>query len=279
MPAFRILNQFPVFHDRAGRLADGGRLEFFATDTTTPKAVFGDPGLTVNNGSTVVIGSDGRSQVDVWGDGAYYVRLIDADGTLIADANHVQVGDGSAATIPPLQSGLFLTNNGSLLVWQEVREVPDPTGQGGKILGTDGEVLLWQPPPEDQEIPKPDIEVTAAKFRASGGGSLSVLHQVGSASAPASGTKATTTSVTFPEAFKEAPRVFITNTTGYPTVSGDVLPAVAVTSRSTTGFTVTFSTQTSNKYEATDIVTPIAFDWLAVGTVASPSNDPPVTPA
>ncbi len=279
MPAFRLLNQFPVYFDRAGRLADGGRLLFFETDTTTPKDVFGDPDLSVNNGNSVTIGSDGRAEVDVWGDGRYYVRLEDADGTLIADANHVEAGGGSEATIPPLESGAFLTNNGSLLLWSEIREVPDPTGQGGKILGTDGDVLIWQPVQEIPEPPEPDISVDSDSIRIGGGGSTSWLQQIGSGSAAATGSKSTTANVTFPKPYASTPKVFVTNTAGFITQKGNVMPTVSVTNRSTTGFTVSFSTETGEGNADNNIVTPVAFDWLAVGTVSTPSDDPPVTPA
>ncbi|WP_419669925.1 hypothetical protein [Xylella fastidiosa] len=39
------------------------------------------------------------------------------------------------------------------LLWAAVREVPDPAGMGGKILGTDGANLLWQPLPSAPATP------------------------------------------------------------------------------------------------------------------------------
>lgn len=144
MTGFRILDQFPVYLDRLGMPASGGYLAFFDTGTDTPKDVFGDPDLTVNNGSTVLIDSAGRTVVDVWGSGAYRVRLYAADDTLIAEAEDVEIPGGTGAVIPALEANKFLTNDGGVLQWAQVLQVPDPTGAGGKVLGTDGTNTFWQ---------------------------------------------------------------------------------------------------------------------------------------
>jgi hypothetical protein len=93
MTAFRILDQTPVYLDLLGQPASGGTLRFFETETDTPKNVFGDPNLSVNNGSSVLIGTDGRTVDDVWGDGVYRVRLYASDNTLIAEADPVEIPD------------------------------------------------------------------------------------------------------------------------------------------------------------------------------------------
>lgn len=274
MPAFRLLNQFPVYFDRAGRLADGGELRFFETNTTTPKAVYGNPAKTVNNGSTILIGSDGRASVDVWGDGRYYVRLVDRDGTLIAEANDVEVAGGTEATIPSLVNGHFLTNNGSLLLWAPIAEVPDPTGQSGKILGNDGANFLWQAPPAaPPPPPEPDVTVGTKAFTA-GKTSDPVKYfvQCGESSAAASGGRTTSASVTFPTAFAADWHVSITQKHNGVTSLASI-PSQAVTAQSTTGFSVRFSVEENSTFAGWNITSPVPFSWMAVGT-----KNVPVTP-
>lgn len=274
MPAFRLLNQFPVYFDRAGRLADGGELRFFETNTTTPKDVYGDPAKTVNNGSTITIGSDGRASVDVWGDGRYYVRLVDRDGTLIADANDVEVAGGTEATIPALVNGHFLTNNGSLLLWAPVSQVPDPTGQSGKILGNDGANFIWEnkpaaPPPP----PDPDITVGAKKFTAGlASDDNKYFVQCGEATAPASGSRNTSHSVTFPAAFDELWHVTVTQKHNGVTANA-FIPSQSNTAQSNSGFSVRFCTDENSTFAGWNITSPVPFSWMAVGT-----KKVPVTP-
>jgi hypothetical protein len=100
MTGFRIPDSFPVFLDRLGQPAANGRLEFYDAGTSVPKDVYGNPDLTVNNGPTVLIGADGRAVDDIWGDGSYYVRLIAADDTLIADADDVSIPGGAGSGDP-----------------------------------------------------------------------------------------------------------------------------------------------------------------------------------
>lgn len=162
MAAFRILNQFPVYRGADDLPLVGGELRFYESGTTTPKSVFGDPDLTIDNGPVIAIGSDGRPVVDIWGDGSYRVRLYDADGTLVpgCEVDDVEIPGGDAATIPTLVDGYFLTNNGALLLWAEIRQLPDPTGQDGKMVVADGDGYSLQPVPEPPEPVDPDIVVT-----------------------------------------------------------------------------------------------------------------------
>lgn len=270
MAAFQIFDPFEVFFDQQGQPLAGGSIKFFAAGTTTPKDVFGNKALTINNGSTVTLDSAGRANVDIWGDGSYYVELWSSGNVKIDDANNVEIAGGSGTALPAYQASKFLTNDGAVLSWADVRQVPDPTGQSGKQLGTDGALVFWETKAVPPTVTQPDIEVTTAKFRAAQG-ATSFLLQNGAGSAAASGTKATTGSVTFPTPFAEAPRVFVTNTSGYVTQAGDVQPSVSVTARSTTGFTVLFSTQTGESNTNNNITAPVNFDWIALGTVATPA--------
>ena len=144
--SFRILNQSPAYLNTAGQPLAGGELRFYTTGTTTPKNVYGDAALTINNGSTVTLDSSGRANVDVWGDGEYRVRLYDSLGVQIWQRDNVREVTAAGATIPSMvgKAGQFLTNDGSVTLWQAIRQLPDPTGHAGKVLGTDGTVFLWQ---------------------------------------------------------------------------------------------------------------------------------------
>lgn len=265
MAAFRILNAFPVYLGRDNQPADGGELRFYESGTTTPKSVYADPGLTIDNGATVTIGSDGRTEVDVWGDGSYRVRLYESDGTLIAEADDVEVAGGDAQSIPELVDGYFLTNNGALLLWEDIRPLllPDPTGQDGKQLVADGDSALWQAIPEPEPPPDPEIEVTATTFQAGvSSNPVKYYTQAGSDSAPSSGANSTTKDVLFTVAFDTAPTVVV-SPTGIAVGSGwQGIPMIQ--SKSATGFTVRLETNAGN--DSTGRITQsIPFDWIAFG--------------
>lgn len=159
MAAFRLFSKLNTFYGLTGQLLAGGELRFYDAGTTTPRDVYGDSDLAVNNGATVDLDSSGRPDVDVWGDGAYFVEAYDSLGVKQGEADDVSIPGAGGLTIPALETGKFLTNNGAVLLWSEIREVPDPTGQGGKVLGTDGEVLLWQNPPEVPDPPDPEVTI------------------------------------------------------------------------------------------------------------------------
>ena len=265
MPAFRILNQNPVYWNLAGRLADGGSLKFYDSGTTTPRDVYGDQAKTVNNGSSVAIGSDGRAVHDIWGDGSYRVRLYDADGTLIAEADDVEIQGGGGSAIPALESGKFLSNDGGVMQWVDVREVPDPTGSANKVLGTDGTVLIWQTPPAPPAPPAaPDITVTSTSLSVGDGGPSKFLIQSGTATAPASGTVNTSATVTFPAAFETTLHVSVTLLSN--SQPGGPVVTYMTSAPSTTGFTVGFDVAEGNS-SAASVVNPVPFSWVAFGTV------------
>lgn len=269
MAAFRILNQKPVYFDLQGRPASGGYLLFYITGTTTPKSVFGNKALSINNGNRVNINSDGRTAVDIWGDGAYRVRVYDANNTLLSEADDVEVAGGTGASIPTLVAGSFLTNNGALLLWAPIRQLPDPTGQDGKVPTASGAGYVLQTPAVPPAPVAPNIEVTTTSLRVAQG-ATSFLIQFGSGSAAASGNKTTTASIVFPTPYAAAPKVFANNSAGFVTQAGDVQPTISVSSVTTTGATVKFSTQTGESNSNNNIVTPVAFDWIAFGTIATP---------
>lgn len=143
MSAFRILDPRPVYFDSTGAVAAGGSLKFFATLTTNPQDVYGDSALSVNNGSVLTLGTDGRTSVDVFGDSAtpYRVQLFDVNGNKVFDVDPVQIATGLPD--PTGQDGKTLQSNGTSFVLVSVAALPTPTGNTGKVVGSDGTNYTW----------------------------------------------------------------------------------------------------------------------------------------
>lgn len=230
MPSFRLLNPFPVYLGNNGRPASDGYLRFYEAGTVNPKSVYGDRELTVDNGSQVAIGVDGRTVVDVWGNGSYMVRLYDQDNTLIDEADNVEIPGGTGTTIPALVDGWFLTNNGSLLLWAPVAQLPDPTGQSGKVLGTDGENYVWIAKPADGA---PGEDATNVTDSATGFTVGDFMVQTGTGSFPSSGAQSSSVTVTFPTAMLNCKAVLIQMD------GGTMFLHARVNTKSGTGFTAT----------------------------------------
>lgn len=69
MTAFRLFSRLNTFYGMTGQLLAAGQLKFYDAGTTTPRPVYGDSGLAVNNGVAVRLDSSGRPDVDIWGKG------------------------------------------------------------------------------------------------------------------------------------------------------------------------------------------------------------------
>lgn len=266
--AFRIFSELNTFYGLTGQLVANGELRFYDAGTTTPRNVYGDEALTVNNGSTVTLDSSGRPNVDVWGDGDYFVELYDADGVKQGEADDVKEQGGAAALIPSLSgnTGKFLTNNGSVLLWQTIREVPDPTGQANKILGNDGSNLTWVTRPSDGAAgADPDIEVTATSAIV-GDSADRMRFLSGTGSASASGGRTTSVAITFASAFSSAP-VYVGITPTISIITGvGYAPVASATNITTTGFTANFDVNSDQS--GANISVPVTFQWFAMGIVA-----------
>src|SRR5690348_807470 len=122
MSSFRIYDPRPVYFTTTGAIAAGGSLKFFAAGTTTPQDVYGDVDHATDNGAVLTLGTDGRTSVDVWGNGAtpYRVQLFDANGALQFDVDNVEIPGGFS--IPALVNGRVLSNDGANLVWVRSEE-------------------------------------------------------------------------------------------------------------------------------------------------------------
>ena len=261
MSAFRVIEPFQTFFDLAGNLAAGGTIEFYAAGTTTPKDVYGDMGLTVNNGSVESIGTDGRPVNDIWGDGSYRVRVYAADSTLIQDRDNIQIPGGSGTAIPALVAGQFLTNDGSVLAWNAIRQMLDATGQSGKVLGSDGTDPVWVAP-----LAQPNTTASGNSVKLSDG-THAVLIQWGTDSAPASGSHTTGQNITFPTAYTSAP--FVAVSRGGAMTSSGFNGVAGAQSPTATGFFANFDINVDNANSAFNITSAIPFSWIAVGPVAA----------
>ncbi len=262
--SFRVLDQAPQYFLPDGRLNAGGSLTFYETDLSTPKDTWANEDLTVLNSNPVVFDASGRSLSDIWGDGEYGVVCKDAQGVIQWTRNNVRDVSATGATIPALVSGAFLTNDGSITQWVQIIQVPDMTGETGNILSNDGANPTWIPAPT---VPQLDVVIGAASLQLGTSASATKFYlQKGSASAPASGSKNTSTSVVFPKKFEQLWWVGVTQThdgvTAYST-----LPQQSNTAQSASGFSVRFSTDENSTASGWNITSAVPFDWMAVGLI------------
>ena len=263
---FQFYNPAPVLWElNAIEPAAGGSIQFYAIGTTTPKTTWSDFAKTVPNANPVSLDSAGRPNVPLWLEGDYSVTVRDSDGITI-DTFDLRDPATGGTTIPSLVSGEFLTNNGTTLQWDAIRQVPDPTGNANKILGTDGANLIWQ---NQQSIPQPDIANTANSITI-GDGTTRYRILTGTDTGPSSGTNQSIKAVTFASAFS-APPIWIDVKVNKVPISGVALVATAVTGISATGFTATFDT--ADRHFAGNaenyINASFPFTWIAIGQVAA----------
>jgi hypothetical protein len=197
--------------------------------------------------------------VDIWGNTNYRARLYDAVGVQVGpDRDNLQIPGGTGLAIPSLVDGEFLTNDGSVLEWGAVAQVPDPTGSSGKILGNDGVNFIWQAPPTVPDLP---IVNTSSSVKIG-----TMLIQTGTGTAAASGTHTTTAAITFGTAYTSLMGVFVTPGSTNITSSGfNPIPALAASSN--TGFTAQFDINEASG--SLSIVNSVGFDWVAFGTVSA----------
>lgn len=253
MASFRILNQAPQYLLEDGRVNDGGSLTFYETDLTTLKTTWSDEAMSVANSNPVTFDAAGRTTEDVWGLGEYGVVMKDADGNVIWTRNNVQASGDPGTNIPALVTDAFLGNDGSVLVWRTILQVPDPTGEAGKQLGTDGTLVFWEAKPTIPDLPTDGVESDADSYRIG-----DRLEQFGSGTIPANGSEQSSQSIVFGEAFASAVgvRVFVQIGPG-----ASMMLSTAVTTVSATGFGVT----AGGNIPGITIDTPQPFTWRAYG--------------
>jgi len=163
-----------------------------------------------------------------------------------------------------------LSNDGAVLEWLDILQPPDPTGQSGKVIGSDGGAFVWQAPPSDGAPgANADVSVDSVSLRVGSGTGDRFLIQCGSDSAPASGTNSTQKSVTFPTAFKSIIAVLpVITSNSYNSVGFHASPAAL--NKSVTGFTFAAQVSAHQGGSGSDanIISDVPFDYVAFGTVA-----------
>lgn len=278
MSAFRLFTKLNDFRGLTNQALAGGSLKFYAAGTSTPADVFGEEALETNNGATIALDSSARPNVDIWGDAAaaYDVEVYAADGTLQGTADNLKMPGASGTAIPTLVDGQFLTTDGSVLLFQAIIQLPDPTGQDGKILGVVGGEWVPIAKPSDGAAGTSDIAIGTGtdSLTLGDGAGDKVLQQWGSATMSAPNSKAGTSSVSFATPFAATPRIFVQPKGAAPTTGGNVFPHAYVTTASATGFTVLFSTLTGGTSADGSSVNSVIsgnvdYDWFAVGTKAA----------
>lgn len=258
MTVSRFYDPAPVFWDLlAIAPAAGGSLTFYERGTTTPKNTWSDEAMTIPNANPLPLDSAGRAAVNIWYDGAYTVVLKSSAAAVISTRD-INSSTDAGLTIPSLVSGQFLTNDGIQLIWQALREIPDPTGSSGKVLGTDGTTMFWTPQPT---IPTFPVSNTATSMKVG-----TMLMQAGSDLAPASGTRQTTKATVFPTAYDSTALIVLIQPTNIAT-SGQQIAVPSVLSKSTTGFSVQFDSDDFAQANAT-FTSSVTFDWQAWGIKA-----------
>lgn len=260
----RFYDPNPVYTDLVdNKPVAGGSLQFFLQGTTTPKGTWSDQGLTIPNANPVPLDGSGRANVNIWLDGSYSVRLLNSLGVVIwtRDVNDGSVGNNA---FPPLQSGKFLTNDGSVVLWAEILLLPDPTGSDGKVPVASGGTYVLQALPT---IPASPVVTTDTSVKITGASSV-ILDQWGTGSIPASGTKLSSTVITFPTAYVSPPTASVGIARGSGVVSAGFIGCLGWTT-STTQLTVYWDLNIDAVGSQFNLTNPIPITWRAVGKVAS----------
>ena len=272
MSAYRLGDFNPVYPNLLGTAsAPNGSLTFYAIGTTTPKDTYSDPDLEVIhlNPNPVDLNADGRAEFQVWLDGEYTVVLKDALGTEIwtRDA-YPFVAPGLA--IPALTGTTpVLTHDGVNLLWDERLQLPDPTGSAGYqvVVNGDGTDYIVQPIAAAPEPPAPEYDVSAGSIRIG-----TLLIQWGTGTVPAAaGAQTANVAIVFGEAFSATPYVVtpsLTNSGG--STSSGRFAALAATSLSTTGCTITANVGEDDTQSQYKLGNSTPFSYIAIGPTVIP---------
>lgn len=110
----RLIDAGRVFQDDNGDPLSGGTVTFYTSGTTTLKNTYADADLTVANSNPLTLGADGRLLVNVFGSGAYTVRVADVNGATIWSADEVantadSIDYGGADRVVGTSTGVELT--------------------------------------------------------------------------------------------------------------------------------------------------------------------------
>lgn len=262
MSGYRLNDPNPVYFDLLSlEPLAGGALQFFDIGTTNPRLTYSDQDLTVQNVNPVPLDSAGRASLNIWLDGDYTVRLVNALGATIWTRDVTGGVDAGLAIPTPLVAGQVLSNDGSTLRWVDLLQVPDPTGSDGQVLTTSGGAYVLvtpAPPPTPTPITPVQNGIKIGQ----------VLFQWGTGTLPATGFRQSSVSVNFPTAFSGPPYWVGPVPTNNTHAAEGQIGVPAVTSKSATGFSVVADTDDASRPGAS-FTGPETFDWLAIGPAAS----------
>lgn len=261
----RFYDPNPVYFDTlSNQPVAGGFLQFYDQGTTNPRMTWSDQALTIPNTNPVPLDSSGRANVNIWLSGSYTVRLTDSLGAVIwtRDVNDGSVGNN---VFPTLEAGKFLTNDGSVVLWADLIQLPDPTGSDGKMVVASGGGYVLQAQPT---APVSPIVVTDTSVKYVGTSSV-ILEQWGTASIPASGAQIATGTITFPTAYTTVPNLQVTINKGSGVVAAGFIGDIGVPSVSTTGATVAWDLGVDDVKSMYNLTSPLPIMWRAIGKVAS----------
>lgn len=265
MPAaFRLYSKLEPQWGSSRQLLTGGYFKFYTAGTLTPKDVYGEKALTTNNGSTVLLDASGRPNVDIWGSGSYFVELYDSDDVKQGEADNVEIPGGDATVLPVLQSGEYLSGDGSgnyIAVDLSNSLLPDQTGHSNEVLGTDGSTASWIAKPADgTDGADGTSDLTAV-------GLDGKTIRTGSATGTNAGDRTQSVSVTYATALGAAADFIGITVTNASLSSYGNSPSWRFTASSTTGFTVVFTMgELDDSQSGFDFNAGVAFRYWAIGT-------------
>jgi hypothetical protein len=278
MPSYRPIpaGKLHTWFGLQAQVLAGGYFKFYDAGTTTPQNVYGDPELTVNNGSQIDLDSSGRLSVDVWAstDDRFFIELYDANDVKQGELDDVEVPGGAAQVVPVPGENEVLGGDGDNYVLLDItgKWLPDMTGNANKILGTDGSTASWTAKPADGAAGVSDIVIGSGSLKLSNG-SNHVLQQWATDSVAGGGGLSVSDSVTFGTAYSATPVVDIIVTGSNASSAGNVEVDWRVSAVSTTGFTVVFSSRTGGSSADlsgnSNLTGTINYAWRAIGTTAS----------
>ncbi|HGM5043082.1 TPA: hypothetical protein ACKPZV_000238 [Stenotrophomonas maltophilia] len=260
----RFYDPNPVYFDTlSNQPVAGGFLQFFDQGTTNPRMTWSDQALTIPNTNPVPLDSSGRANVNIWLSGSYSVRLTDSLGAVIwtRDVNDGSVGNN---VFPTLEAGKFLTNDGSVVLWADLIQLPDPTGSDGKMVVASGGGYVLQAQPVAPTSPVVTTD-TSVKYI---GTSSTILEQWGAGSIPASGTKVASTVITFPTAYLTPPIASVGIARSSGVVAAGFIGCLGWTT-STTQLAINWDLNIANSGSEFNLTSPIPITWRAIGKVAS----------
>ena len=270
MPAaFQLYRKSQTFFGDDGQEIPGGYLSFFEAGTSTPKHVYANKSMGdgTDNGVTVALDASSRPSLAIWGSGAYDVKIYDADDVQVGEDLQIEIPGGEATALPALDPDKFLTNDGAVMSWEEIREVPDPTGHADQVLSSDGTTLTWIDKPEDGAAGADATNVTSTSTTFSVG---DMLGQTGTGTGTNIGGRSQSATVTFATAFDSTPVFIGVQVTNSSLSTGGTMPSWSIATSSTTGCTITFTmgeiddTRSDFNFNAA-----VTFKYFALGVKAA----------